>query len=272
MRSLALLVAVIHSTAPFGETPPAHSIPVVTVVGGDYYFQAPRTLTAGWMTLRFLNRGKEVHMLGVTRLDSAHTMGELLTLLAKGVSPAWAVDVGGANVVSPGEASNTTLRLDVGHYMFVCWIVDAQGRFHAIKGMASPLEVTAAKVVADSTPLPRPDIIATLADYHITLSSQFTRGHHVIEVENKGPHEHDFTVLRVKPGVSDSQALAWFDSPAHAPAAATALGGVVGFWPGGKHFFTADVGPGRYLLLCFVPDDSGRPHYRHGMVNSVTVR
>ena len=272
MITLAILVAALHSTTP-GRTALPHPIPVVTIVAGDYYFQAPSTVTAGWVTLRFLNRGRELHMLGVTRLDNGHAINELLTILVQGKpAPEWAVDVGGPNAVSPGETSNATLRLEVGRYMLGCWITDARGRLHVFKGMVSPLEVTPARESTRSVPPPRPDVVASLADYHITLSPPLTRGRHVIEVENNGPHEHDLTVLRLTTGVSEAQTLDWFDNPTRTPPAATALGGVVGFMPGDHQFFTLDVAPGRYLLLCFVPDDSGRPHYRHGMFSPVTVR
>jgi hypothetical protein len=36
--------------------------------------------------------------------------------------------------------------------------------------------------------------------------------------------------------------------------------------------FTADFVPGKYALICFLPDaKDGKPHFMHGMVQEVTV-
>ena len=37
-------------------------------------------------------------------------------------------------------------------------------------------------------------------------------------------------------------------------------------------FITADFQPGRYALLCFIPDaKDGKPHFVHGMAKEITV-
>ena len=40
-----------------------------------------------------------------------------------------------------------------------------------------------------------------------------------------------------------------------------------------RHMFvTADLKPGKYVLLCFIPDArDGRPHSAHGMAKEITV-
>ena len=38
-------------------------------------------------------------------------------------------------------------------------------------------------------------------------------------------------------------------------------------------YFTADFAPGKYGLICFLPDaKDGKPHLAHGMVREITVK
>jgi hypothetical protein len=37
-------------------------------------------------------------------------------------------------------------------------------------------------------------------------------------------------------------------------------------------YFTADLTPGEYLLICFLPDaKDGKPHFVHGMMQQIKV-
>jgi len=50
------------------------------------------------------------------------------------------------------------------------------------------------------------------------------------------------------------------------------LGGASGIAQGRHMFVTADFKPGKYVLLCFIPDArDGRPHSAHGMTKEITV-
>lgn len=244
---------------------------VVTVVATDYAFQAPAAVPAGLTTFLLANRGHEIHMMGLTKIENGKSIPELLTTIAKNQpQPAWAVDMGGPNAVSPGDTSNSTAFLTAGHYVLICWMPGADGAMHVMKGMLTPLEVT----TADAAPGPEPsaDITVRLADYHIEVSGPITSGWHTFRVENDGPQEHDVTVLEVAPGRTQAEVLAWFNEPAKSAPAARALGGIVGIPRGTHGFFSADFHRGEYILLCFVPDEQdGKPHFQHGMVRRITV-
>ena len=42
--------------------------------------------------------------------------------------------------------------------------------------------------------------------------------------------------------------------------------------PGSTNYFTAELTPGDYLLICFLADaKDGKPHFMHGMTKTVTV-
>jgi hypothetical protein len=245
---------------------------VVTVVATDYAFQSPASVPAGLITFQLANHGHEVHMMGLIRLENGRSIPELLTILAKNQpQPAWAVDFGGPNAVSPGDTSNSTSLLPAGHYVLICWIPGADGVVHVMKGMVRPLEVTAAPVAA--APEPAGDVVIRLADYHIEVSRPITSGRHTFRVENDGPQDHDVTVLEVAPGKSPAEAVAWFNEPAKGTPAARVRGGIVAIPRGTHGFFAGDFRPGEYVFLCFVPDEhDGRPHFMHGMQRGFTVQ
>jgi hypothetical protein len=245
---------------------------VVTVIATDYAFQAPAAVPAGLTTFQLANHGHELHMLGLTKLEDGKSIPELLTTLTNNQpQPAWAVDFGGPNAVSPGDTSNSTLLLAAGHYVLICWIPAADGSIHFMKGMLLPLEVTVTRAAA--APEPVADVVIRLADYHIELSRPITTGRHSFRVENDGPQEHDVTVLEVAPGRSPAEAIAWFNDPAKGTPAARVRGGLVGIPRGTHGFFTGDFHPGEYVLLCFVPDErDNKPHFMHGMQTEFTVQ
>ena len=51
------------------------------------------------------------------------------------------------------------------------------------------------------------------------------------------------------------------------------VGGIAAMEPGMTEYFTATLTPGKYGLICFLPDvKDGKPHFAHGMVQEITVR
>ena len=56
------------------------------------------------------------------------------------------------------------------------------------------------------------------------------------------------------------------------PAPGHAVGGIGFIEPAGSATFSADLAPGSYGLICFVPDaKDGKPHLVHGMMKEFTV-
>ena len=247
---------------------------VVTVTATDYAFRAPARLPAGLTTFYLLNQGHELHMLSLTKLENGKSIAELVAMLEKNrPQPAWAVDLGGPNAISPGDTSNSTTMLLPGRYALICRVPAADGVMHVLKGMVAPLEVTEAP--GSSTPEPPADVMMKLADYHIDVSGHMTPGRHIVWVKNEGPHEHDVEVLKLAPGRSMDDALRWFNngSPTPGTPAARLLGGMVGLPPGGHGFFSIALGPGKYVLLCRLGNEKdGKPHYQRGMAREITVQ
>ena len=71
--------------------------------------------------------------------------------------------------------------------------------------------------------------------------------------------------------VTAAQFLRTVESPT-GPPPGSFLGGVSGLSSRERAYFTANLRPGTYTLVCFVPDHKdGKPHIAHGMFRDITV-
>jgi uncharacterized cupredoxin-like copper-binding protein len=248
---------------------PAAKARVVTVTGADFTFDAPETIPAGVTEFRFLNKGPSIHHMQILKLTEGKTFDDLSAALANpGPPPAWIKMLGGPNAPAPGTESNATLTLEPGNYAIICF-VDIGGPPHFTKGMVRQLTVVPSKGAA--APKPKADITTSLFDYSFTLSSSIRAGAHTIRVNNNGPQTHEVELVRLAPGKSVADFVAWL-SEMKGPPPAKPIGGIAAIEPGMSQLFTADFAPGEYALVCFIPDaKDGKPHYAHGMTKQFTV-
>ena len=152
----------------------------------------------------------------------------------------------------------------------------------------APVEMRVTGEAATPAAAAEPTAGATLTmfEYGFTLEGQLMPGPQVLEVTNVGAQPH-FTVL-VQPDepvtreqvgtlleaemagtpTADAAAAAGVSSPEEWGFAAYA--GTISM--GATEWVTADLEPGTYVLLCFVPDlASGMPHAYLGMYDVITV-
>ncbi len=260
-------------------TPSAAATPNSVVVHAkDFGFDAPNEIAAGMTTFRLVNDGSTFHHMQILRLDSGKSVADLQQAFKKpGPPPHWMVMVGGPAAPDPKGEANATVDLKAGNYALVCFVNVPGGVPHVAKGMIHPLTVTAA--TAASAPSPKTDLVVTLADYSFTLSTPLTAGTHTFEVRNTGPQPHEFQIIQIAAGKTSKDVMdqiAKEMNPKVTKLAATqpgrAVGGVAGIMPGTPAYFTADLPAGDYLLICFIPDGKdGKPHFAHGMMQTVKV-
>jgi len=270
-----------------GATPAAPSLAsfdpathVAIVHGKDFSFDAPDSITAGWTTIHFVNDGPSLHHLQIVRLDSGKTVADFgAAMEAAGKNhtapPSWIVMAGGPNAPNPTGESNATLDMQPGNYVLICFVDIPNHVPHFTKGMIRPLKVTAASGAASAEPTA--DVTIALADYAFTVTGPLTAGKHTFKVSNTGPQEHEVEVFRLAPGktVKDfngyvQQAYAGTTS---GPPPFDAIGGIAAEPKGAGEYFTADITPGNYLLICFVSDaKDGKPHVEHGMIKEISVK
>ncbi len=259
------------ATSPVASAAPAATSPnVVTVHATDFAFQsAPAEIPAGMTTFDLVNDGHTLHHLAIVRLDSGKTMADLQAELAKPAAPpGWVVFEGGPNASDPGKTSNATLDLQPGSYAMLCLVDIPGGVPHFAKGMIKPFSVGAS--TGPAAPPPASDIAIKLADYTFDISKPITAGHHEFSVTNGATQMHEVELLRLSPGKTIADVVKWMAKP-DGPPPASGIGGVAPFTKT-TNYFSADLTPGDYAFICFVPDaKDGKPHFMHGMTKTFTV-
>ncbi len=266
LRSFALLPlalgAYVGSQAP--------EAPTVTITAQDYALRMPDTLAEGAVTLRLVNQGKEFHHVWIARLEGGHTVDDVLAALrSRGPLPAWVKDAGGPNAPRPeGGENSATVLLTPGTYVVACLIPGPDGIPHLMKGMIRPLTVVA---TARPAVPPASDVLMTLRDYSFFLSRPLTAGRHVIEVRNEGTQWHEFELVQLAPGKTADDVVAFIERGVGTPPGLP-IGGVSPLRVGGTSYFHAELQPGRYALICFLPGGKdGRQHFTRGMMQEIEV-
>jgi uncharacterized cupredoxin-like copper-binding protein len=244
--------------------------PVVTITAHDYAFESTDTVAAGLTTIRLANAGTELHHVQLVRVESGHTVQELLDLVRRGApAPRWAHMVGGPNAAAPGAGSEATVDLAPGQYGILCWVHGPDGVSHFMKGMFRGLVVRGPH--AAPIRLPKVDSEMRLDDYSYALSAPIVAGRRTIAVRNAAAQPHEVVIVQLAPGKSAQDLLAWLHRQ-EGPPPARPVGGTTSLEHGAVNYLTADFAPGRYALLCLVSDaKDGRPHVAHGMVREIEV-
>jgi len=247
---------------------------VVHIVAKDYSYDSPDQIPAGLTTLHLMNQGKEVHQAQLLKLTGGKTYNDFTTALKAAKPdappPPWVVPLGGPNAAPPGGTAAATSTLEPGNYALVCFIPAADGIPHVMKGMSRGLVVTAATGAVAAEPTPTTDL--TLSDYKFAFSSPLKSGENVIRVDNTAGQPHEVVLFKLLPGKTMKDFEAWLPVSDKAPPPAAPLGGIVGQVKGQHAFFTVNLDPGDYVLVCFLPDaKDGKPHFTHGMVQALKI-
>jgi uncharacterized cupredoxin-like copper-binding protein len=255
-----------------GELPASTVAPnEITIRTRDYaFYEMFDTIVAGGTTIHLANDGPDFHHVWLVRLEEGKSIADLMEALktSHGALPAWAVDVGGPNTPVPGEVASATLDLEAGNYAVICVIPAKDGVPHIMKGMVRPLTVVSNEQPAS---LPKADVVMTLEDYTFEFDTPIRAGRQTIRVENAAPQSHEAVLVQLAPGKTVHDFLAWIGKP-NGPPPGKPIGGVTGFAQGEVNLITYDFTPGKYGLICFVPDaKDGRAHVEHGMIKEFTV-
>ena len=270
MRTTLLLAGLLGITS---TAAPSRAPRVVTVEAFDFRFEAPASIPAGTVTFRLKNSGREIHHLWIVQLTGGKTPADFIAATKVwGTSlkmPPWAIDVGGPNTAGAKQTAEGTVTLQPGTYMLVCWVPSPDGVLHVSRGMIRSMRETGKPATVDE---PTPDVNMVLDDYSFTLSKPLTAGRRVIRIENRAEQSHEAVIARLLPGRTMAEAVAWMNGGQSGSSPVVALGGASGLGKGRHMYITTDLEPGRYVLLCFIPDvKSGKPHSDHGMVKEIVV-
>ena len=260
--------AAAHDSTVAVAPPVAHQM---TINATDYAFDAPDQVPAGMMTIHLVDNGAELHHVAFVKLNDGKTLADIAQAMkSQGPMPAWAVDHGGVNAPHPGGGmASATEMLEAGNYALICFIPSPDGTPHFAKGMVRPLTVT--ESTGASAAEPTADIVLKLSDYAFTPSKPITAGKHTLRVESSGTQSHEVELVRLAPGKTVDDVIAWVEKPA-GPPPGEPLGGIPAMAKGTAGYITIDFTPGDYALICFLPDvKDGKPHFTHGMKQQVHV-
>ena len=111
------------------------TLPVLRVLATDYDYQAPAVFTAGNLRLRLVNIGQHPHHLVLSRMDDTLPLQQFFSDVLSPHPHGGYHDVGGPNMVAPGDSAEAWLTLTPGHYALSCWVFSRSGHPHIAKGM-----------------------------------------------------------------------------------------------------------------------------------------
>jgi len=139
--------------------------------------------------------------------------------------------------------------------------------------MKSIVTLVAFSVLALPTRLsgqePKADLTVTLRDHNFKLTNPVPAGRATWHVRNEGTEAHQALVIKLPDRVSEFAEKAWLINK-RGPEPGASMGGVPFLKPGDEAWFTTDLTPGRYLLLCSMQEDEGR-HFDLGMIYRFTI-
>ena len=107
------------------------------------------------------------------------------------------------------------------------------------------------------------------------MPSRITGGWTTLQLTNSGRERHEFAHYRLSPGKGLADVRRVLADPKTAqtgpPDWVEAVPGIPTLESGETAALTERLEPGRYALICFIRDPSGKPHFADGMVRVVDV-
>ena len=286
MAAVAALLALGGCTKPEAQTttdtaakagatasaPAAAATPnMVSFTAKEFSFAGPDTIPAGLTMFHLTDAGQQLHHVQLIKLQDGKTFADYQAAVKdmKGPPPAWAVPYGGVNPPAPGATTTAMQVVEPGNYAVVCFVEGPDHVPHMAKGMMRPLTVTPSANA--NTTEPAADVTLTLSDYTFALSKPLAAGKQMIKVENAAAQPHEVLLVQLAPGKTIEDVGKWvFDMKGPPPG--KPIGGIPAFVPGKHSFFEADLAPGDYGMICFVPDaKDGKPHVQHGMMKQFKI-
>jgi len=265
---LAVAATMLPSLTP-RLTPASSTVSVLRVVATDYALSLSAPALSGVVTVRLVNRGREMHHLELSPVPDSLSLRRYYELATAPQPSPLVRDIGGPNLTAPGDSNEVMLTLAPGRYILTCWVNATDGKPHVMRGMMSEIRVRGRSSV--SAP-PAASVVIRASDYAFDIRGQLRAGTNTVAFENGGPQEHDIQFVRLAPGQSLETIQRWADKGGAGAPVQAVVGGSTGIDKGERVWFTLKLRPGRYAIFCFVPDvKDGKMHLLHGMLREIPV-
>jgi hypothetical protein len=241
-----------------------------TITATEYKFETAGAIGPGSNLVTFKNAGKEVHQVQLLQLAPGKTMQDLATALQAGdLSKIPGKFEGGVGQLAPGGSGQLQTGLTSGTYAMLCFVPGADGAPHFAKGMVGSFEVTGQQ---NQAVFAKPAVKVVATDYAFEAPATAKAGSVAIELTNNGREPHEANILKLAAGATVEQALKALAPGAPAgPPPFTPMGGAQAVVPGQRTQVLATLDKGDYVLICFIPDATGTPHFAKGMVRALKV-
>lgn len=253
--------------------PEEAAVQEVTFTAVEYSFDGPDTIPAGWTQLTLDNQGELAHDLWMIKVTEGTTPDDVMAALESDGIPAWATFYG-QTTAKPGEQTSYFANLTPGSYVILSFGEAEDAPPDAFQGMLDMITVTKAERVADEAAVPQAATTLDLVDYSFVTNGDFGRGQQLVQVKNAGSTLHEAVIAPLEEGTTFADFLATLvDGVEEEP---EGVGEPLAFMmlsPDVTTVVPVDfLEPGSYVLICFIPNEEGQPHFELGMVQEITVQ
>lgn len=274
---------------------------VITIVTNSMEFQTKDTVAAGWNTFEYRNKSNETHFVLFDKYPEGKGLEDAKSVVAPifqegmdlinegkmeeagaafGKLSEWYQEVefkGGVGLLSPKSTAQSTIYLEPGTYVIECYVKMPNGVFHTTQGMAKELTVVEKNKAGDEAEADYS--IAINVNEGIKFDENVTSGKKTFAVNygEQKVHEnylmHDVHLVRAEEGADMSKLSKWMNwadpegLQTPAPGGFKFLGGMQEMKEGGTGYFTAELRPGKYVLISEVPDPESK-----GLFKTFTVK
>ena len=261
---LALALGSLAALAPRGASAaPARQSNEVMIRLTAAGVEAPDKIAGGLVTFAVENAGAEPgQSLSIYRLKEGKTLENFTTAAQQGFEAVIPLIFASGGLIStpPGGTVRVTIEMRAGLHVLAA---------NAEKGQFKAVEVTAPS--GAQAPEPAADVNVTLKDFEIVMPNSLTPGMHTFKVTNAGPSVHHLIYARLLPGKRAADLLAG-GPEAPPPIDVMTVGGIEALDITQRGWVPADLQPGTYVAVCFIPDEAtGQPHAALGMLREFTV-
>lgn len=233
-------------------------------------------LEAGLINIRLHNAGTVAHQVQLVRLHDGVTPEVYRTqLLASqgGTALVLADAAGGDAAIEPGGFQSSYVNLRAGHYIALCFQQGGDhGAPHFAHGMFSAFTVRG----QDEQDRPDSRVRGTISAFSFGFRMPaIVKRDGLYRFRNLATTDtHELQLLKLAPGKTATDVLTWVRNGLTGPPPIVgSAGGGGALAPGGQMWVKLHLTPGKYVAVCFVPDDAA-PHLPHaalGMVQGFTA-
>lgn len=262
----------LHAAQAVKAQQPAQSVAPLSISAHEYGYDAPDSVPAGVVSFEFTNAGTEYHMAQFLKLNDGVTPDQVVSAAQNGTEVdalALGTTAGGVNATDAGDSETLTLDLAPGNYVMVCFLYGDDNVPHIMKGMMHPFSVDAPPTTAQA---PQPDVTVSAQDFGYSIPT-LSAGTQTIQFTNNGSQAHEMALVKVTGNDTPDQTAAAAQSPEETQSYENEEeGGTSAIQPGSSVWVTANLTPGLWLFICYMPDPAtGLSHANLGMSQLVLI-